>query len=732
MDPRGRGAAEEHAEDRTAGSIEAAQAQVASHTGPGRLRRFAAWLVEGHRGPLLLLAALHVLVFVRSLFVVAGGIFNVPWDFDNSYHRFLVYIGDCFRSGALPLWNPYAAAGTPFFVHPQSQIWSPVTLVLASLAGYTRDLAQRQLILTVLLGGVGAYLLAFALWRSRAAAFVSALCFDLTSAVFSNMEHMDIINAYALLPWTFWAATRAAAGYAWSFPLLGFLLYWQVTWGYPAVVMMGLLWLAVWWIYLALTTFRTRRERLRFVASGAASALLGVGLSAVHWLPIMAHRSAFLRGAPLDIDDALNGGLAFPHLWGALFNFMTWSVPEGSTLDLSMVGLYFGVVAIPLLVVAIVQERSRIGLALMIAAAVMLLMSLGGSFFVRYALHWLFPAFNLSRVPAADSRTSMVLCLALLAGRGLQRVADDEPGSRALAVRACGWLMVVLLGGMVAWRSVAYRDMPQATYLQRVVGGTTAELLFLFGMVALLRRQAPLTARATVIGFVALLALDLGTDVALNYSVIGARESRKDHKARLATYRHTFDDLAAVERPRLVVAGHKPGDEYDQWAMLGLTTKEFYLNDYGGFRLVRYVNLLRDGYAGWLINGPRVAALPPGAAPATFAEFQAQLQPVEYRVLAYRPLEVRYQVRATRESLLVFNEIAFPGWKAWIDASAQPMGEVAGGLRALTVAPGSHEIMMRFQPRVLDAGLAVSLASLAVFLGWLALSLWRRDRPRPL
>lgn len=697
--------------------------------GQSGLRTLLARVGSGHTLPFFALAAVHVLVFARSLFSVSAGFFIIPWDFDGSYHRFLVFVGDCFRSGMLPLWNPYNAAGTPFFANPQSQMWSPVTLVVGTLFGYTHDLAQRQLIFTILLGGAGAYLLSFSRWRSRGAALVTALCFDLTSAVFSNLEHMDIVNAYALLPWLFWTADRAARGARWAGPVLGFLLYWQVTWGYPAVVAMGCLVLAAHWVYLCSMEFHGTRERVRFMLRGAAIALLGLGLSAVHWLPVLAHRSEFLRGAPLDIDAALEASLTFGHLWGAIFNFTTASVPEGSMLDLSMVGVYFGVVALPLVVVAVAHERDRFVKALAVAAGALLLMSMGGWFFARYTLQWLVPAFNVSRFPAADSRTLMVLALALLAGAGARLVAYDHPASRALAAQSAAWLLGVVAAGLVGWRLVAYRDMPQVTYFHRVVNGATAELLLLLSVILLMLRRPSVSARSAFVVISALLAVDLGTDVALNYRVIGARVTRAEHRAAEVTYRHTFD-TAASSRPRIVSPGRRIGDDHDESSMRGLTAKEFYLNDYGGFRLVRFARLLDSGYAPWLIDGPRVAALPPGSSLTTFDDFQRLLRPVEYAITSYRPDSVHYSVRADRDAVLVFNEVAFPGWKAWVDGTPRPLSEVAGGLRALSIAAGAHRIEMRFRPVVLYVGGAISCASLLAFAAWFATSRRGLGQPR--
>ena len=80
------------------------------------------------------LFALHLAIFARLIFQTWEEVpyVIIPFDFTHQYSPWLVYIGDCFKSGIFPLWMPYVGGGTPFFINPQSQLYSPLTLLIGS------------------------------------------------------------------------------------------------------------------------------------------------------------------------------------------------------------------------------------------------------------------------------------------------------------------------------------------------------------------------------------------------------------------------------------------------------------------------------------------------------------------------------------------------------------------------------------------------------------------------
>jgi Bacterial membrane protein YfhO len=668
------------------------------------------------------LLLLHISVFARLIFLNQEGVpyATIPFDFASQYSRWLTFISDSLRAGIVPLWVPYVGAGFPFFINPQSQLYSPLTLLVAAVFGYTERVAQIQSVAMLFFGGVGAYLLSYTLWRSRWAGLVTAICFTYTSAIFSNLEHMTITNCFALMPWLFWATTMAVRPKAsWSFPALAFLIYFLITSGYPGVILMIIVWLFVYTIYLIYFNADRLGARLLLGARYLTAWLLGLGLAAVQWLPIVVHINEFNRGTPLTVDQALTGGnLSFKHIWGMFFQFMTSYPLAGNDPDISMRGMYFCALALPLVLAALLLIKERIVRALLLLSSVAFLMSCGSMFFGRVALHILFPFLNMTRYPAADSRALMVLGLVLLAGGGAKLLVDNQPQSWGIIFRACIGLIAIQMIGLFYFRSVY----DPAIYNNVVVNFISAEILFVALAILALRI---FSGRSLMLSLVAILALEAGTCVLANPAIVGERVTAEAYRTLRASHRPQFTPETA-DLPRIV--GHP--ELIEEESRRAYTEKTFYLSDYNNIRLRRFDHLIAVGFTEWLTTGKRVVALPPDSRPDDYPSFEKQVRPVEYTISSYTPNQVVYKVRADQDSLLVFNEIAFPGWRAYVDGVQTPVNEVSSGLRCVLVTGGEHTIVMTFRPRSFYWGLAVSLVSVLLFLLWSSL-IFYRTRRRP-
>ncbi|HEY0077701.1 MAG TPA: hypothetical protein VGB73_03575 [Pyrinomonadaceae bacterium] len=690
-----------------------------------KLRRHPAVEKTGRHLPALgALLALHLAIFARLIFQsweeVPYAI--IPFDFTHQYSPWLVYIGDCLKSGIFPLWVPYVGGGTPFFINPQSQLYSPLTLVVGSTIGYTHRATQLQTLFTIFFGGVGSYFLSYTLWRSRFAGVFTAICYTFTSAVFGNLEHMTITNSTSLAPWLFLATTLAARiGARWSYPALAFLIYFLITSGYPGVIIMLLLWLLLYTLYLVNQQPGAYRTKVRALVPFALAWLLGLFLAGAHWISIVAYRKEFTRGAsPLSLEEALLGGhLFFKNLLGIFFLFMTEHPPAGDNSDISMRGVYFGALALPLAFAALLLIKERITGALLFLSAGSLLMAGGGMFFGRVALHILLPVLNMSRFPSADSRALMVLGLALLAGGGAMLLGGgDRPQARSLVLRSTLALLVLFVVSLFALRNLydehAYRDV--------VLNYVTLEII-LVGLAVLALKI--FSGRTLLIWLAALVAIEAGTCVLANMKIVGAPTWGGDYRARRARHRRAFTPEAANE-PR--IAG-KPGliDEASGQAYM---QKNFYLSEYNPLRLLRFQRVIENGFEGWMTNGRRVVALAPDSQPQTYADFEPLAQPVDYVINSYTPNRVVYRIKLPQDSLLVFNEINFPGWQATIDGRSASISEVGGGLRSMRVVGGEHTIVTTFRPAWFYRGLYVSLIAALLFLAWLALLFNRARRER--
>ena len=104
------------------------------------------------------------------------------------------------------------------------------------------------------------------------------------------------------------------------------------------------------------------------------------------------------------------------------------------------------------------------------------------------------------------------------------------------------------------------------------------------------------------------------------------------------------------------------------------------------------------------------------------------------KLTAYEPNKIGYKVESKTGGVLVFSEIYYPEWTATVDGKPTEVGRVNYVLRALKVGPGSHKVVLSFQPRSVEVTEWVAYGSYillfaAVSVG-IALSAARKKRAR--
>ena len=106
-------------------------------------------------------------------------------------------------------------------------------------------------------------------------------------------------------------------------------------------------------------------------------------------------------------------------------------------------------------------------------------------------------------------------------------------------------------------------------------------------------------------------------------------------------------------------------------------------------------------------------------------EFQSQ-------VSGYKPIQVTYRFNANEDKLVVFSEIwTSKGWTMRIDGQEHPILRANYLLRAAMVPAGSHEIVMRYEPKIWKVGGIISLvSSLTIILATIGVIIYTAARKR--
>lgn len=90
---------------------------------------------------------------------------------------------------------------------------------------------------------------------------------------------------------------------------------------------------------------------------------------------------------------------------------------------------------------------------------------------------------------------------------------------------------------------------------------------------------------------------------------------------------------------------------------------------------------------------------------------------------SYKANEISYSSKASSEQLAVFSEMYYKdGWNAYIDGKIVPHIRVNYVLRALKIPAGTHDIVFKFEPEVIETGNMISLVSygllIIISVGW--------------
>ncbi|WP_019669561.1 YfhO family protein [Eudoraea adriatica] len=96
----------------------------------------------------------------------------------------------------------------------------------------------------------------------------------------------------------------------------------------------------------------------------------------------------------------------------------------------------------------------------------------------------------------------------------------------------------------------------------------------------------------------------------------------------------------------------------------------------------------------------------------------------------YKPNHLKYSTNNENDGLAVFSEMYYPvDWKAYIDGKLVDHIKVNYVLRALHIPAGSHTVELKFEPKVIETGSKITLASsilmIILFLGGGVVSIFR-------
>lgn len=143
-----------------------------------------------------MLVAVPILVFFDG---ILGRRLIAPGDGYQQYLPWYTLTARIWRSGHLPTWNPFAYSGAPLLASNQPAVFYPLNWLFIFLPPLFAN--NLIIVLTFVLSGVGAWLLARHLTQDEVAAACAGLAYSLSGFMFGHIGHQGMIATAAWLPW---------------------------------------------------------------------------------------------------------------------------------------------------------------------------------------------------------------------------------------------------------------------------------------------------------------------------------------------------------------------------------------------------------------------------------------------------------------------------------------------------------------------------------------------------
>lgn len=293
-------------------------------------------------------------------------------------------MGECIHAGYLPLWNPYINFGIPQYGDMSSGYWSPITWLIATVTGYNAYTFTLEVLLYILLSGLGMYKLtgAFKLDnRVRVIAAIALMCGGFNTG---HLQHFNWLSGAAFLPWCFWGYLQMLQNASIKNIIRAVLFFYLlVASAHPGIT------ISAFYFFIALLIFwffkndggDTIKKKFKLVTiSHGIFLLLFVLLSSgmlAGYLDILPY---FVRGEKLTLANSLSNPSNLQTWVSALLPLATVKADAFYHTDISMRNSYFSLTLLLFLLLAVFNKKNAWQKFLLVAGLLFALLAAGGIF----------------------------------------------------------------------------------------------------------------------------------------------------------------------------------------------------------------------------------------------------------------------------------------------------------------------------------------------------------------
>ena len=312
----------------------------------------------------ILLLLILSLFFFHNILSSTKILNNVHYVNDVTFYSF--NMKESMKSWQLPLWTPYYYSGRPLLTQPE-YYFIDLNLLLILLTGSIYLAMNLSVILHLFIAGLGMYLLALFLCRSRKAGFISALIYMFNGYMhtFGITGNIMVLEGYSLLPLIMLFTIKALKDreFVFNSVLAGIFMALQIHVG--GVIFLPYIFLLIAAYSLIFTISSNFVNRiLKLSVVGIIILAVGFGLSAIKLLPGLEFINLSNRGEGIPYQEFVGAPIKLQNF---VFTFITNALVNGDNISAAV-----GIAGFILLVLGFYRFRERT----VIFSALVILLSL--------------------------------------------------------------------------------------------------------------------------------------------------------------------------------------------------------------------------------------------------------------------------------------------------------------------------------------------------------------------
>ena len=673
-----------------------------------------------------------LLCIVATVVVMAGFVsqyftYMPMWDIMNYHYPFSSYVADALKQGNLPLWCPYAYLGAPIFSDPSTGFWYPVNMLVYYVFGFNAYVLKIEYALHLIIAGFGMYRLAKHFTSNGKIAVAAGVVFPLSGFFVSSAALFSFTYSFAWLPFVFLYYIKGCTTKQWKYFVYGGIaMALCVLSGYIVFAILGVYVLGFMFLYYAISQ-RHNSIQLLFKSSGMA--VVSIVLCSGYLYSVFDSLPYQARGDMLGLHSVMDNPFSPQSLLSLILPFSTAvDIPFFDT-DIAMRNMYMGIIALPLIYMALIYGNRKQNIMLLLIAVLFLLVSFGAYTPLRAWLYYNVPLMNMFRHPAIF-RAGALLALLLLASQGL-RVLYSFQHPNVKRHFAGATMLVALLIAIAFLLAIQHETIklrfPDFTSIQSVVAFNNnnnvwaniivqcAALGILLALVFIGIALFNTRSLAIVISLLWVLDVTLAAQMNIAATMV-CNIPVKTFAEEAAKLPHNFP--IPSQRPIVETVVMAPKDLSPMVYNTVIVKKELSHDGYNPFVLKSYKRFTHSALYEAVIQNPlayTTSCIRPWSCYMTdsindditiqsvYADF-VNIHCIDgankatTTVTKFEPNAIAVKVDATQPTYLNLLQNYYPGWQCSIDGMPIDIIKTNFTFMAVKVPSGVHEISFEFKP----------------------------------